>query len=221
MSSTSKNQILKLMALKILRKIANEIAATGWHSILAHEATDVGNTQQIVTCIRWVTMDLEVKEDFTDLVPLQRAQADVIAMAMKDVLISNAKDRCYDDCSTMVGSKKGVATIIKQSQLNCLLIYCYCHTLNLAVGDVIKNFPLLKKSLEDAYELTKLIKYSPKRQADPQRKQEGNLELTVNTSELMESANYSEIRLLCPTRWTLGQKHSTPSTIITNQSMNG
>ena len=135
--------------------------------------------------------------------------------------IGNSKAQCYDGCSTMVGSKKGVARIIKQSQPNCLLIHCYCHALNLAVRDAIKNVPVLKESLEDAYELTKLIKYSPKRQADPQRKQEGNLELTVNTSELMESANYSEIRLLCPTRWTLGQKHSTPSTIITNQSMNG
>ena len=81
--------------------------------------------------------------------------------------IGNSKAQCYDGCSTMVGSKKGVATIIKQSQPNCLLIHCYCHALNLDVGDAIKN----------AYELTKLVKYSPKRQAALQRKQE---ELKVN-----------------------------------------
>ena len=61
---------------------------------------------------------------------------------------------------------------------------------------------MLKESLEDAYELTKLITYSPKRQAALQRKQEklkiDNLHLTINTSEQMKSANYS-IRLLCPT----------------------
>ena len=118
--------------------------------------------------------------------------------------ISNAKAQCYDGCSTMVGSKKVVATIIKQSQPNCFLIHCYCHALNLAVGDAIKNVPVLKESLEVAYELTKLIKYSPKRQAALQRKQEelkiDSLHLTVNTSEQMESANYSKIRLLFPTR---------------------
>ena len=87
----------------------------------------------------------------------------------------------------MVDSEKGIDTIIKQFQPNCLLIHCYCHALNLAVGDAIKNYPALKESLEDAYELTKLIKYSPKRQAVLQSKQEelkiDNLHLTVNTSE--------------------------------------
>ena len=33
-----------------------------------------------------------------------------------------------------------------------------------SVGD-IKGVPLLKETLENAYELTKLVKYSPKRQA--------------------------------------------------------
>ena len=91
-------------------------------------------------------------------------QVDVIAATLKDVLmrlslpIGNSKAQCYDGCSTMVGSKKGVARIIKQSQPNCLLIHCYCHALNLAVRDAIKNVPVLKESLEDAYELTKLIR---------------------------------------------------------------
>ena len=84
--------------------------------------------------------------------------------------INNAKAQCHDGCSTMFGFKNGVAKIIKQSQPNCLLIHCYCHVLNLAVGDAIKNVPVLKESLEDAYELTKLIKFSPKRQVDLHRK---------------------------------------------------
>ena len=170
MSSTLQNEILKLLALK-LRTIASDIAITGCYSILSDEATNVSNTQQLVVCIRWVTKDLEVEENFIDLVLLERAQADVIVAAVKDVLmglslpISNAKAQCYDGCSIMVGSKKGVVMIIKQSQPNCLLIHCYCHALNLDVGDAIKNVPVLKESLEDVYELTKLIKYSPKRQA--------------------------------------------------------
>ena len=124
--------------------------------------------------------------------------------------IGNSKAQCYDGCSTMVGSKKGVATIIKQSQPNCLLIHCYCHALNLAVRDAIKNVPVLKESLEDAYELTKLIKYSPKRQGALKRKQEelktDNFHLTVNPSEQMKSANYSKIQLLFPKRWTIRAK---------------
>ena len=69
---------------------------------------------------------------------------------------------------------------------------------------------MLKESLEDSYELTKLIKYSPKRQATLKRKQEelktDNFHLTVNTSEQMKSTNYSKIRLLFPKRWTISAK---------------
>ena len=72
--------------------------------------------------------------------------------------ISNAKAQCYDGCSRMVGSNKDVATIIKQSQPNRLLIHCYSHALNLTVGDAIKNVSILKESLEDAYELKKTYK---------------------------------------------------------------
>ena len=192
LSSTSQSEIHKLLALKRLCKIASDISITCCFSTLADEATDVSHTHQLVVCIRWVTNDLEAEEDFTCLVPVERAQADVIAAAVKNILmrlllpISNAITQCYDGCSTMVGSKKGVATIIRQSQPNCLLIHCYCHALNLAVGEAIKNVPMLKESLEDAYELRKLTKYSLKRQAALQRKQEepkiDNLHLTINTS---------------------------------------
>ena len=132
MSSTSQNEILKLLVLKLLRKIVSDTTITGCYSILADEAMDVSNTQQLVVCI------------------------DAIAAATKDVLtrlslpISNAKIQCYDGCSTMVGPKKGVATVIKQSQPYYMLIHCYCHALNLTVRDAIKNVPMLKESLEEA-----------------------------------------------------------------------
>ena len=47
---------------------------------------------------------------------------------------------------------------VSHAQSNCQLIHRYCHALKLAVGDAIKNVPVLKESLEDAYELTKLIR---------------------------------------------------------------
>ena len=99
MSSTSQNEILKLLALKLLCKIASDIAVTGCYSISADGAMDVNNTQQLVVYIWWVTKDLEVEEDFIGPIPLERVQADVIAAAIKDILmrlslpISNASLR--------------------------------------------------------------------------------------------------------------------------------
>ena len=71
MSSTSHNKTLKLLALKLVCKIASYIAITGSYRVLADKATDISNTQQLMVCIRWVTKNLEVEEDFTGLVPLE------------------------------------------------------------------------------------------------------------------------------------------------------
>ena len=61
--------------------------------------------------------------------------------------------------------RNGVVTIIKRNNPKCLLTYYYCHALNLGARETVKNVPFLKETLEDAYELTKLFKYSLKRPA--------------------------------------------------------
>ena len=162
-----------------------------------------------------MTKDLVVEEDFIDLMPLDKANATNIAAAIKDVILrmglsmEDAKTQCYDGCSTMTGARNGVATIIKREIPKCLLTHCYCRALHLAVGDTVKSVPLLKETLEDAYELTKLVKYSPKRQATLKNIQEElkieNINLPVdNANADMES--FSRLRLFCPTRWTVRAK---------------
>ena len=47
-----------------------------------------------------------------------------------DLPLDQARGQCYDGCVTMTVSKNGVATI--------LLTHCYCHALNLVVGDTVK-----------------------------------------------------------------------------------
>ena len=69
----------------------------------------------------------------------------------------------------MTCTKNKVAAQIKKLNKKCLLTHCYCSSLNLAVGDSVKNIPLLKDTLNMAYEITKLIKKSPKREAEFQR----------------------------------------------------
>lgn len=215
MSPAAQNDMLRLLALSVLRKVAADIRSSGCFSILADEASDVSNVEQLVICIRWVTKELAVEEDFIGLKPLEIANAESITSAIKDVILrlglsmDDAKAQCYDGCSTMTGVRSGVATRIKQDNPECLLTHCYCHALNLAVGDTVKGVPILKEILDIAYELTKLVKYSPKRQAALKAKQE---ELKIDQINLpVDSCNsvtdgFSRLRMLCPTRWTVRAK---------------
>lgn len=45
-----------------------------------------------------------------------------------------------------------------------LFTHCYTYSLNLAVGDAIKNSEIMKEALETTYVITKLIKKSPRRE---------------------------------------------------------
>ena len=60
----------------------------------------------------------------------------------------------------MVGAKTRVATRINEMESHAHLTHCHGHALQLAVGDTIKAIKIMRSSLDAAFELNKLIKYS-------------------------------------------------------------
>ena len=65
----------------------------------------------------------------------------------------------------MVGCRKGVATQLSAKEKRVVLTHCYGHALNLAVGDSMKQSNVCKDALDTAFEISKLVRYSPKRNA--------------------------------------------------------
>ena len=65
----------------------------------------------------------------------------------------------------MCGAKKGVVAKIQEVEKRAVYIHCFGHLLNLATSDCVKNSKILKDSLDIAYEICKLVKLSPKREA--------------------------------------------------------
>ena len=146
------------MALKVLPGITSGIAESGY--IMADECTDASNIEQLIICIHWVD-NMTVCKEYIGLMPLAPTNADTIVVCIMDMLlhmnlrIQDARWQYYDGYSTMTGTKNGVATQIRKLNEKCLLLYFYCHLLNLDVGDTKKN-SLLKDTLDMAYEITKL-----------------------------------------------------------------
>ena len=52
------NEILKIMALSILRDIVKNIESGVYYTVMADEVTDAANHEQFVLCLRWVDDDL-------------------------------------------------------------------------------------------------------------------------------------------------------------------
>ena len=63
----------------------------------------------------------------------------------------------------MTSHRKGVVAQIKEEEKRALYIHCYADSLNLAIGDTMKNSTLLKHTIDNTFEVTKLVTKSPKK----------------------------------------------------------
>lgn len=191
------NEILKVMALHVLRRIIAAIHSSSFLSIMIDETTDVSNKEQVVVCIRSVDDVLQVNEDFIGLHQVESTSATDLVAVIQDVLtrlnvsVNKLRGQCYDGASSMSGSKGGVAALIQQEQPRAVYTHCYGHALNLACGHAVKNCELMRNTLDTSYELIKLVKKSPRRDAVLQK-----------IKEQLPEENMG-ICVLCPTRWTV------------------
>ncbi len=96
----------------------------------------------------------------------------------------------------MRGARGGVAKIIMDEEPRALFTHCYGHSINLAMNDAIKCSKPVCKALETTHEITKLIKYSPRR--------DGIFRELKRTHDQNSGFQSPGMRLLCPTRWTVG-----------------
>lgn len=203
------NELLKVMALSVLRDISCAIHESSFYSIMCDECTDASNKEQLVICIRYVTnIDLEVHEDFIGLYMIDDMCAGTIVHVIKDALVrmnlrlNKCRGQCYDGASNMSGPRSGVAKQLLDEEPCALYLHCHGHALNLAAGDAIKNCKVTKDALDVTFEVSKLVKFSPKRTAQLEK---------LRNELAIESPGF---RVLCPTRWTV--RAASLKSVLTN-----
>ena len=190
------NEMLSIMVLHILRDITADVSGK-WFTLMVDETTDTSNTEQMVVCLRFVDNSLKVHEEVVGLYSLESTSAKVIVSTIKDILlrmnlrIEMCRGQCYDGASNMSGSHSGVVAQITSLESRALYTHCYGHALNLATQDALRGVKIMGDTLDTVYEITKLIKKSPKREAIFKKLKE---DVTTGSPG---------IRILCPTRWTV------------------
>ena len=194
------NEILKIMSLSVLRQITSFLQSAKFLTIMVDETTDVSNKEQVVVCFRWVDNSLEAHEEFIGLHEVESTQASVLYSVVCDILrrlnlsISKLRGQCFDGASAMTGTRNGLVKLITDAEPRAVFTHCYGHALNLACSDAVKNSQIMKNSLDTCYEIIKLVKKSPRREAIFQ-----NLKKDITDDS-------PGIRVLCPTRWTVRAK---------------
>lgn len=64
------NELLSIIALQVLRRIAAQIQSAVFYTVIVDEATDCSNKEQVVV-FRWVGEDLVAHDDFLDCTSLK------------------------------------------------------------------------------------------------------------------------------------------------------
>ena len=137
---------------------------------MADECTDLANKEQFTICIRWVSHDKIMNTSLVSEV--NSIGADTLTHVIKDTLLrmnislSNCRSQCYDGASNMSGSRTGIVTRICTEEKRAIYVHCYAHALNPAVGTTLKQSKICSDSMDVAFEISKLINFSPKDHSD-------------------------------------------------------
>ena len=197
-SHQNQNDILKIMAIHVLREISVCLQKSPFITLMMDETTDVSNKEQLTIVLRWVTEDFEVNEGMYHVPTID---AETLTKAAKDTLcrmnlpLSKLRGQCYDGASAMSGSKSGVAKRIQTEEPRAVYTHCYGHSVSLATCDAVKQSKPIKSALEMTHEITKLIKYSPHR--------EGIFKELKHDIDVSTGNHSPGVRVLRPTRWTV------------------
>lgn len=163
------NEILHLMANKVLKEKLKLIKSLKIFSIIMDETADNSRLEQISLCARIVLEDLTIQEIFLGFYQTDDTKAETLFKILQDVLIrydlsiNNLRGQCYDGASNMSGKITGLQTRVLEVEPRALYVHCSAHSLNLVVQDALENVTSARNFIGFAKEIINFIRDSPKR----------------------------------------------------------
>ena len=196
-SKTVQNELIDVIGHYIQDTIVDEVKKNQYFSILADEATDCSNKEQLPLVIRYVDSKNDIREVFVGFYECKngtsgQAIADLILEAVAGLGLSmqDCVGQCYDGAGNMAGATKGAAALITKIYPSAVYIHCASHRLNLCV---MKSCQLqgVRNMMGTMGEICRYFGFSPKRQ--------GVLETKID--ELCPNSKHKKLKDVCKTRW--------------------
>ncbi|XP_077868257.1 zinc finger MYM-type protein 1-like [Saccoglossus kowalevskii] len=170
-SPEQQNEMLQLMSHKVLRELCTEInksSATNKSTfgIIIDGTQDCTGQEQEAICIRYVDVNLNVREEFIGLYRMSSTTGLSLCKMLKDVLIrfqlpiENLRAQTYDGASNMSGIYHSCQAEIKKVQPLASYTHCGAHVSHLVVSKAVPSSPFIRDALDCLQELGKLYKGS-------------------------------------------------------------
>ena len=181
----------------IIDQISGEIRENKYFSVIADEATDVSNKENLSLVIRFVDNKQTNREEFAGF---HICEEGTTGLAIKNVIINavtelgismnDCRGQCYNGAGNMAGRLNGASSLIKGEYNKAVYFHCMNHRLNLCIADTC-SYQLVRDMMATVRKLSEFFNNSPKRQQH----------LIKNIKELLPDNNHQVLINVCRTRW--------------------
>ena len=122
-------------------------------AIIADEAINISQKEQLCITVRWVDTNCNIFEDLLEFIIVPKMDASMLTMAIKDRLvqfglpISKCRGQAYDRASNMSGHINGVVTQIQKQEPSVVYVHCLAHCTNLFLQTMGKQVAPVRDAL--------------------------------------------------------------------------
>ena len=195
-SKTIQNEMITTAGKYIKDQLLSaEIRASKYFSVIADEATDVSNKENLSLVIRFVDSTQTIREEFVGFYLSEegtsgRAIKNVITNAVADsgLNMNDCHGQCYDGAGNMPSRLDGA--LIKEDYNKAIYFHCMNHRLNLCITDTC-SYQLVRDMIATVRKLSEFFNNSQKRQQH----------LFKNITELLPNNDHEVLINVCRTRW--------------------
>ena len=149
LSHRTQNAFVDLCVKQISNTLITQIKESTYFTILVDETADVIKTEQIATCLRYLTAgNFKLQEDFisfvgtTDTTGETPTKLSIFSLQQMGLELHNMVGQGFDGAANMSGNTRGVQARIKQYAPGTTYVHCRSHKLNLAVGNSCTVLPI-------------------------------------------------------------------------------
>ena len=196
-SKTIQNELVSICGNFIQERILESIRNARFYSVIADEATDAANQEQLSITIRYVSNDHPCERFLGFL----RCETGLSGEAIAENILSQLskwqlptrllRGQSYDGAGSMSGSTRGAAARTRAKYPKALYVHCTAHRLNLCIMKCCKNCEV-SNMIETVGSVARFFNNSPKRQ----------LALEKWISEVLPyEEKRRKLKDLCRTRW--------------------
>ena len=195
-SKNVQNELIGICGDIIRNKILDKICKAGYFSVIADEATDISNDEQLSISIRYLDEGCPTEV----FMAFHECTSGVTGQAIADDILEKLEEwqlplhclcgKGYDGAGAMAGKSNGAAACIISKHPKALYTHCASHRLNLCVVKCC-SIREISNMMQSAEKIARFFNNSPKRQ----------MALEKWIDELFTDEKRKKIKEMCRTRW--------------------